>query len=112
MLLNLRSDEFILKALQNGFALLYRQSHIRRRDLARALNHRNLVLNGFTSNHLSYQLYCPFHPSTLRHPTTLHALRRESQCAHENKESLLVHACFAPPANLKNQIRFRFSKRI
>jgi hypothetical protein len=38
------------------------------------LNHRNLVLNGFTSNHLSYQLYCPFHPSSLRHPTTLHAL--------------------------------------
>ena len=74
MLLNLRSDDFILKALQNAFALLYRQSHIRRRDLARALNHRNLVLNGFTSNHLSYQLYCPFHPSSLRHPTTLHAL--------------------------------------
>lgn len=47
---------------------------IRRRDLARVLNHRNLVLNGFTSNHLSYQLYCPFHPSSLRHPTTLHAL--------------------------------------
>jgi len=54
VLLNLHSDDFILKALQNGFALLYRQSHIRRRDLARALNHRNLVLNGFTSNHLSY----------------------------------------------------------
>jgi phosphate/sulfate permease len=76
MLLNLRSDYFILQALQNGFALLYRQSHIRRRDLARALNHRNLVLNGFTSIHLSYQLYCPFHPSSLRHPTTLHALVR------------------------------------
>jgi hypothetical protein len=39
MLLNLLRDHFILSALQNGFALLYRYSHIRRSNLVRALNH-------------------------------------------------------------------------
>jgi hypothetical protein len=37
---SLPSDPRVAAAL-----LLYRQSHIRRRDLGRALNHRNLVLN-------------------------------------------------------------------
>jgi hypothetical protein len=69
-----RSDDFPLEALQNGFVLSCRQPHARRRDLVRALDRGNLVLDRFARNHLSYQLHCPFHPLSLRHPTTLHAL--------------------------------------
>jgi hypothetical protein len=32
------------------------------------------VFNLFTVNHFSDQLHCPFHPLSLPHPTTLHAL--------------------------------------
>jgi hypothetical protein len=32
------------------------------------------VFNLFTVNHFSDQLHCPFHPPSLPHPTTLHAL--------------------------------------
>ena len=32
------------------------------------------MFNLFTVNHFSDQLHCPFHPPSLPHPTTLHAL--------------------------------------
>ena len=74
MLLNLRRDDFLLQALQNSFAFRDRQADGSGRDPVRALNRGNLVFNLFTLNHFSEQLHCPFHPSSLPHPTTLHAL--------------------------------------
>ena len=35
-----------------------------------------LMLEQFTWNYLNNQLHRPFHPASLSHPTTLHALDR------------------------------------
>jgi hypothetical protein len=67
------------------------------------LNHRNLVPNGFTSNHLSYQLYCPFHPSSLRHPTTLHALEGKRVCVTVKISAFKGVPEVAPPSQIKAQ---------
>jgi hypothetical protein len=77
MLLNLRRDDFLLQALQNSFALRDRQADGSGRDPVRALDRGNLVFNLFIVNHFSDQLHCPFHPPSLPHPTTLHALLRQ-----------------------------------
>src|ERR1035438_1827486 len=74
MMLNLRCDHLFLQASQNCLALAYRQSHGGRRELLYTLNRGNFVLGGLARNHLRNQLQCPFHPNSLRHPTTLHAL--------------------------------------
>src|ERR1035437_10758906 len=74
MMLNLRCDHLFLQASQNCVALAYRQSHGGRRELLYTLNHGNFVLGGLARNHLRNQLQCPFHPNSLRHSTTLHAL--------------------------------------
>ena len=74
MLLNLRRDDFLLQALQNSFAFRDRQADGSGRNPVRALNRGNLVFNLFTVNHFSDQLHCPFHPPSLPHPATLHAL--------------------------------------
>src|SRR5450631_1595325 len=74
MMLNLRCDHLFLQASQNCLALAYRESQGGRRELLYTLNRGNFVLGGLARNHLSNQLQCPFHPNSLRHPTTLHAL--------------------------------------
>ena len=79
MMLNLRRDDFLLQALQNSFAFRDRQADGSGRDPVRALNRGNLVFNLFTVNHFSDQLHCPFHPPSLPHPTTLHALVNDIQ---------------------------------
>ena len=77
MMLNLRCDHLFLQASQNCLALAYRQSHGGRRELLYTLNRGNFVLGGLARNHIRNQLQCPFHPNSLRHPTTLHALCRQ-----------------------------------
>src|ERR1039458_6326176 len=77
MTLNLRCDHLFLQASQNCLALAYRQSHGGRRELLYTLNRGNFVLGGLARNHIRNQLQCPFHPNSLRHPTTLHALCRQ-----------------------------------
>ena len=78
MMLNLRRDDFLLQALQNSFAFRDRQADGSGRDPVRALNRGNLVFNLFIVNHFSDQLHCTFHPPSLPHPTTLHALDKGS----------------------------------
>jgi hypothetical protein len=76
-----------LKTANALYSIRKNDTRARRRDLVRALNRRNLVLDRFTRNHLSYQLHCPFHPPSLPHPTTLHTLLSLSpyQTEHINR---------------------------
>jgi hypothetical protein len=60
-----------------GFALLYRKSHIRRRDLApgaQSLNHRNLVLNGVYRQPPQLPALLSISSHRAYATTTLHAL--------------------------------------
>jgi len=89
MMFNLRRDHLFLQASQNCFSLADRHSNGSRREILHTLNRGNLVLSGLPRNHLSNQLQCPFHPNSLRHPATLHALQLQ-RCMETNGRYLLL----------------------